>query len=558
MLPPYNNKLILEKLKELSVIEDSKLEKAYKDSEKNKIELGEELIKQDLISPENLGMVIAEALETPLIMLTNTYIQEEVLKLLPEHFCTKNRIIAFSIDNNVINIATPYINNKEVFEIIEKKTQLKTKVFFTLDREIGEILHLYKQNINDVFKELLKDAKLEDLPVEKVLETIIEYAYDSKASDIHIEPNENNAHIRYRIDGILKEITKLPKSLHDQIINKIKVECGLRTDEHLSAQDGKMKYKGKAEELDIRISIVPLTKGENCVMRLLTSNVRQYGLSDLGLSNADAEKVNKAYKKPYGMILSTGPTGSGKTTSMYAILKELHTPEKNITTIEDPVEYDVFGMNQIQVNTKTNLTFAEGLKSILRQDPDIVYVGEIRDPETAYIAVNAAMTGHLVLSTLHTNDAATTIPRLLDMNVEPFLIASTVNVVIAQRLVRKICTSCRYSYTKSNKELSEEINEKEIVKILAKQEKAKSNIRLYKGKGCAVCGNTGYSGRVGVFEVLEVTENIRKLIIEKQSADKISEQAIKDGMTPMLLDGLDKVIKGITTIEEILRVTKDK
>jgi len=558
MLPPYNNKIIYDKLKELDVIAEDKLNKFFKATETNKEDLSEILVQEDLISPENIGIVIAEAVGSPYISLAKTYIKEDVLKILPEHFADTHKIVAFSIENGILNIATPFINNKEITEIIQKKAQMPVKVFFCLERDINEILPLYKQNITEVFKEMLRDAKIEDLPVEKVLDTIIEYAYDNKASDIHMEPKDNHAMIRYRVDGVLKDIAKLPKNLHDQIINKIKVECGLRTDEHLSAQDGKMKHTTQAEELDIRVSIVPLTKGENCVMRLLASHIRQYGLNDLGLEEAENKKVEAMYKKPYGMILSTGPTGSGKTTSMYAILRELNTREKNITTIEDPVEYDVFGMNQIQVNTKTNLTFAEGLKSILRQDPDIIFVGEIRDPDTAYIAVNAAMTGHLVLSTLHTNDASTTIPRLLDMGIEPFLIASTVNIIIAQRLVRKICTNCRYSYTKSIKELTKEINDKEIIKTIEGIEKSKTNIRLYKGKGCVACGNTGYSGRIGIFEILEVTEDIRKLIVDKQSASKIAEHAIKEGMETMLHNGIKKVVAGTTTIEEVLRVTKDK
>jgi type II secretory ATPase GspE/PulE/Tfp pilus assembly ATPase PilB-like protein len=340
--------------------------------------------------------------------------------------------------------------------------------------------------------------------------------------------------------------------VHDRIISRIKVLSNLRTDEHMSAQDGKMTAHMEEEDLDIRVSILPVTQGEKAVLRLLSSHSREYTLSNLGMSPADLKKVTKAFSRSYGMILSTGPTGSGKTTSIYAILKILNTREKNIMTIEDPVEYRIGGANQVHVNAKTNLTFANGLRSILRQDPNVIFVGEIRDSETAGIAVNAALTGHLVLSTLHTNDAATAIPRLTDMKVEPFLVASTVNVIIAQRLVRQICSSCK---------IEEKIQAIEIVKhfpieLVEKHFGKLTEITIFKGKGCKICRNTGYTGRVGLFEVLEVTKGIRVLISEKADSDIIAQAAIKEGMETMLDDGLKKVATGVTTIEEVIRVTK--
>jgi len=330
----------------------------------------------------------------------------------------------------------------------------------------------------------------------------------------------------------------------------------LRTDEHLAPQDGKIRVKLDGDEdLDIRVSILPVSEGEKIVMRLLSSRLGKLSLLDLGMEESDLKKVSNAYSKAYGMILSTGPTGSGKTSSIYSILKILNTREKNITTIEDPVEYRIRGVNQIQVNTKTNLTFANGLRSILRQDPNIVFVGEIRDSETAGIAVNAALTGHLVLSTLHTNDAATTMPRLTDMKVEPFLVASTVNIVIAQRLIRKICVNCRISFIVTEGDLKKSLPV-DVIKRHYVTTGEKKEVRLYKGQGCKICHFTGFSGRIGIFEVIDVTTRIRELITQKASADEIKKQAIAEGMTTMLDDGLQKVAKGMTTIAEVLRITK--
>jgi type II secretory ATPase GspE/PulE/Tfp pilus assembly ATPase PilB-like protein len=313
-----------------------------------------------------------------------------------------------------------------------------------------------------------------------------------------------------------------------------------------------MRISLEEEDIDIRVSILPVTEGEKAVLRLLSSKFRKFSLVDLGMNEKDLKKVQDAYSRSYGMILSTGPTGSGKTTSIYAILKLLNTREKNITTIEDPAEYRIKGVNQINVNVKTNLTFANGLRSILRQDPNIIFVGEIRDSETAGIAVNASLTGHLVLSTLHTNDAATALPRLIDMNVEPFLVASTVNVIIAQRLVRKICEICKNTRNITPEELLKNLPPEIINKYIEK----KTTITIYQGAGCKICHMTGYSGRIGVFEVLEITKAIRDLITKRQDADVILQKAIQEGMTTMLDDGLEKVFQGLTTIEEVLRVTK--
>ncbi len=383
-----------------------------------------------------------------------------------------------------------------------------------------------------------------------MLSLLLGSAYDEQASDVHIEPQESEAVVRFRIDGILHEVVRVTKLLHERIITRIKVISNLRTDEHMAAQDGKMKVLIEDERVDIRVSIVPIVDGEKAVLRLLATKSRSFTLTDLGMTDSDLEKVKRAYAKSYGMILSTGPTGSGKTTSIYSILRVLNSPEKNITSVEDPVEYRIGGANQIQVNAKTNLTFANGLRSILRQDPNIIFVGEIRDNETAGIAVNAALTGHLVLSTLHTNDAATALPRLIDMKVEPFLVASTVTVIIAQRLVRKVCQGCRKS---------QEVEISELYKLFGKELVDKiftGGPTIFKGSGCILCRGSGYSGRIGLFEVLEITPTIHKLIVEKADADTILAASINEGMIRMVEDGLIKVAKGLTTTDELLRVTK--
>lgn len=330
----------------------------------------------------------------------------------------------------------------------------------------------------------------------------------------------------------------------------------MQTDEHAAAQDGRFEYHGQDNSFDVRVSILPVTDGENVVMRLLDTHTHRYSLENLGLNQTDYQKVLMAAQRPHGMIMAVGPTGSGKTTVLYTILEKLNKPEVNIMTIEDPVEYDIEGVQQTQVNQKKNLTFVNGLRSIVRQDPDIIMVGEIRDEETADIAINSALTGHLVISTLHTNDATTTFPRLMEMKVEPFLIASSVNIIIALRLVRKICKHCKESHFPSSAELEIIEQYPAALGCIDTQTEGKdiSELRLYQGKGCKMCQNTGYNGRIGIFEVLEVDEAIRLLITKKASADIINAQALKSGMVPLLCDGISKVLSGTTTLEEVIKV----
>lgn len=409
-------------------------------------------------------------------------------------------------------------------------------------------------------KEEVKSLKKEKILTEKELvgggevsiirlvDALMEYAYKANASDVHIDPEEEQVRVRLRIDGVMHETFVFPKDLHSEIITRIKVLSGLRTDEHGAAQDGRFKVLvEEGEYIDIRVSIAPTYYGENAVMRLLAEQAVAFTLETLGFTEKDRAKVVSAIKKPYGMILCTGPTGSGKTTSLYTIIKILNKPEVSILTIEDPIEYSIEGIEQIQVNARAGLTFASGLRSILRQDPDIIMVGEIRDEETAGISVNAALTGHLMLSTLHTNDAATTLPRLIDMKIEPFLIASTVNIAIAQRLVRKICPECKVKREATEAELKS-LSESLPPEIL------KGKPIFYTGKGCDKCSDSGYKGRIGIYEVLVIDDEVREAIMRRVDASEIKKIAIKNGMTPMLLDGFQKVLAGITTLEEVLRI----
>ena len=387
-----------------------------------------------------------------------------------------------------------------------------------------------------------------EVSIVDLVDDLIEFSFLERASDIHIDPFENKIVVRLRVDGVLHDTFELPKHIQLEVITRIKVLAGLRTDEHQVAQDGRFKVKVDLGFIDIRVSIAPTYYGENCVMRIL-SEKSEGGLSleSIGFSEHDMERVAKAIGRPYGMILATGPTGSGKTTTLYSILKQLNTKEVSIITIEDPIEYSVGGIDQVQVNERTGLTFAHGLRFILRQDPNIIMVGEIRDNETASIAVNAAMTGHLLLSTLHANDAATSLPRLLDMGVEPFLIGSTVNIVIGQRLVRTICTDCKTEKVLTDAEL-------ESLKLIIDVKLLNNNRKFFTGKGCNKCDGTGFRGRIGIHEILTMSEKIRDLIMKHATAADIKAAAIEEGMVTMLQDGLIKATKGISTIEEVLRV----
>jgi len=563
-------KLSPAKLKEVLVgpgfITEADFELVREEAKIQNKSIEELLVESDLIIDEHLGKLIAEELGYKFIDLKEKIISEEIIKLVPEVVAKTQRIIVFDRDKEGLKVAMADPSDYEFQKFLEKKTGEKINVYYATPQALKEALKFYRKEIEKEFAELIKTqiekikesgAEVETTPpIIKIVDTLIEYAYANRASDIHIEPFELETQVRYRIDGVLHDVLSLPKNLHNLLVARVKVLSRLRTDEHFAAQDGKFTIKFEEEKFDVRVSIVPVTEGENVVMRLHSEKARMFDLENLGLSEQNLKKIRVAIKKSYGMILATGPTGCGKTTTLYAILKLLNKPEVHIATIEDPVEYDMEGVSQIQVNPKTNLTFAKGLRAIVRQDPDIIMVGEIRDNETANIAVNSAMTGHLVLSSMHANTAATNLPRLMDMGAEPFLVASSVNIIVAQRLVRRICSKCRESYEIKTDELKNKVA-KDKFPLLLKKIGNKEKIRVYKGRGCKDCVNTGYSGRTGIFEVLEIEDSTKELIMQRADADEIEARASRNGMTTMFEDGIEKVLVGITTVEELLRVINE-
>jgi len=546
------------------IISQKDFDLAKKEAKEKNISLQEALIQKGLILDEELGELIADEIEFPFINLRKIKIKREILEIVPEIVAKKQKIIVFERTKEGLKVALAQPEDLETREFIERKTGEKVIPYYATERDIISALKYYKKEIKEEFEEIIgktleefKEIKIKApqvLPIIKIGELILNYGYENRASDIHLEPYADKTILRYRIDGVLHDVLTLPREIHDFLVSRIKILARLRTDEHEAAQDGHFSFRVPEEKFDIRVSIVPIEEGEKVVMRLLAERTKRFELEDLGLNEENLEKIKKNLKKSFGMILATGPTGCGKTTTLYAMLKILNTREVNIMTIEDPIEYDIEGINQIQVNPKTNLTFSQGLKAIIRQDPNIIMVGEIRDEETAKLAINAAMTGHLVLSTFHAIDAPTVLTRLLDMGIEPFLIASTINIAIAQRLVRKICSSCIESYEVSFSEL-EKLFGRDLASKLPQTEEKK--IRLFRGRGCPLCQNTGYLGRIGIFEILEMQDSIKNLVLEKAPAGKIKEETIKlEGMKTMIDDGLKKVEMGITTLEEILKAAK--
>lgn len=503
------------------------------------------LLSQGIITETLLGQALAEGFKLPYTDLgeAGAIIDSEQM---PVPLMAKHRAVLFQEDEKHVFIATDNPAKKRLQETLEKLFPTKKLVLsYTLSRSIDDFL---KHHRNALSKRLLKIIDENQHIAPEILQEIMNDAVIFMASDVHFEPQEKDeVIIRFRIDGVLHEVGMISKQYYANIINRIKVQSHLRIDEHYTTQDGSMRITGEQGVVDVRVSVVPTIEGEKVTMRLLGSYVKGLSLNELGLSVQDQVMIENAAKKPFGMILICGPTGSGKTTTLYTLIKMLNKPEINITTIEDPVEYRISRMNQIQVNPETNVTFARGLRSIVRQDPDIILVGEIRDTETAEISVNAALTGHLLFSTFHANDAATAIPRLLDMGTEPFLLASTLEVVGAQRLVRCICRSCRYSVS---------VEQSELIKLFptAKTYFPKKSVTLYKSKGCASCNFTGYKGRTAVFEFITINDVLRDIILKSPSRQEIWEVARRNGSRTLFEDGIDKVLSGVTTIEELLRI----
>ena len=541
---------------------------------KLEIYLGEKKVVSPMVLYENA----ASFYKIPFIDLKNQTIRKDVLFTVPEPIATTHGIISFDATDKEIKLAILDPEDIEIIEFIKKKTGLKPILHLTTPDSLSDTLKQYHKSLKAEFDYLdpnklgkiddQKDLKklAADLPVVRIVDTLLEYSVIEGASDIHIEPEEKNILVRYRIDGILRNVMVLPKSVQSGIVARIKILANLKVDEHRLPQDGRFKITTDEYKVAFRVSILPTFDGEKIVLRLLNEKAQVLSLEQLGLQPKAFQVAKRNIEKPHGIIMVTGPTGSGKTTTLYTILNILNTPEVNISTIEDPIEYRMPHVNQSQVNTKIGFTFASGLRAFLRQDPDIIMVGEIRDKETAEIAIHAAMTGHLVLSTLHTNDAPTTMPRLAEMGVPSFLVASTTNVIIAQRLVRKICSDCIQSYNLDDeqiKELEKELDTENILHTLEKEKsilsakKGMKSILFYRGKGCKRCNNTGHKGRIGIYEVLENTDAITSLILKNAPAKDIYAQALAEGMITMSEDGFIKAKNGITTIEEVMRVTKE-
>jgi len=519
------------------------------------------LIFRGLITDQALIQLIAEYYKVPYISLKNKTIDPTVLQTIPENMARSYRMVPFEKEGTNLKVAMEDPKDFEAIEQARRRTRLKIIPHLASNVEITKTLGQYKRNIREVFEQIiaenLKKATkagdnltriAQDLPVIKILETLLQYAIAEGASDIHIEALQELVVIRFRIDGVLHDIITLPKPLQKAIVARIKILSDLKIDEHRIPQDGRFKFQVDEEVVSARVSIIPAFYDENITLRLLLESTRPLPLEELGLTGKNGKIITENLKKPYGLILITGPTGSGKSTTLYSILNILNAPEVNIWTIEDPIEYGINRVNQAQINPVTGFTFASGLRALLRHDPNVIMVGEIRDNETVEMAIQSALTGHLVLSTLHTNSAAGAIPRFLDMGAEGFLVASTINVVIAQRLVRKICTACIVKYKPTDIELT--IFKEKFGEKIDKQE-------FYRGKGCPECGGSGYKGRVGIFEVLAMTPTIKELTLKHATADEISAQGYKEGMISMLQDGLDKISAGTTTIEEVLRAVRE-
>lgn len=529
------------------------------------------VVKSQLVSEEELAKAKAEVVGVPYVDLVERAISPVALGMIPRAVAEKYILLPFDYNRakNEISVAMAEPTNLETIEFIEKKANAKIKPFITTEANIQQaITSSYSQSLAIEVKAALgealpSEAKAEALditklgrvireaPVAKIVATVLEFAIKARASDIHIEAEEEKTRVRYRIDGILQEKLVLPRSVHEAVISRVKILSGMRIDEKRVPQDGRFSFNAAGLEVDLRVSCLPTTHGEKIVMRILKKTGGVPDLPELGLRGLALRRLQEAVLRPHGIILVCGPTGSGKTTTLYSVLSKINTPKVNIITLEDPVEYEITGVNQVQVNPAAGLTFASGLRSFLRQDPNIIMVGEIRDKETTDLAIQASLTGHLVFSTLHTNDASSALPRLLDLGAEPFLLASSMTCVVAQRVVRRVCPDCKEEYTPPP-EVAEEVE-----KILGKLYNAKGKLTFVKGKKCARCNSTGYLGRIGIFEVLPITEKIARLILEHSSARAVEKQAVEEGMMTMKQDGYLKAVEKVTTIEEVLRVAQE-
>ncbi len=543
------------------VITEKELKEALEYQKKKNIRIGSALLELGYIEEEELAGFLSQQLGIPSIVLKKTRISKDMLKLLPSDYMKKHLVIPVEKRGSTLVVAMVDPTDQGVINEISFITGLRVEPVVApeksikdfLEEKLGGELEIEKLIPKEMLEEeeeiefveeekKEEEEEVEEAPIVKFVNYIIMDALKKRASDIHIEPYEDFLRIRFRIDGVLHEVMNPPLKIKNALVSRIKIMSNLNIAEKRLPQDGRFKLKVKDREVDFRVSTLPTIYGEKVVIRILDKEGLKWNLSELGFEEDQLNLFRKAIKMPYGMILVTGPTGSGKTTTLYSAILELNKTEVNISTVEDPVEYNLPGINQVQVNEAIGLTFASALRSFLRQDPDIIMVGEIRDLETAEISVKAALTGHLVFSTLHTNDAPSTVERLVDMGVEPFLVASSVNLVMAQRLVRVICENCKEE-VKPDPALVKEVDIEP------------TEFRFFKGKGCKECNNTGYRGRIGIYELMEITPDIREAIIKRESSNVIREMARRNGMRTLRESGLLKVKRGITTLEEVIRTT---
>ena len=596
---------LVEKLLKAHKIGADQLETLHQQAKTEKKPLQDLVLKSSLVSEKDLTKLYADEIDIPFIELNARDIKREVLRLIPERIARQYKAVVFDVAENGSKLmAMEDPDDIQAINFLQKQLGTDLKVHIATASSIQAALDQYRGNISSELtkvmtpegvpeedEEVSEEDLAEDSPIAQTVNLIIEYAVKSSASDVHIEPRENYISVRYRVDGILREANKLPKKVLNSLVSRIKILSNLKIDEKRSPQDGRFKAEVSGQLYAVRVSTLPIVDGEKVVMRILNESAKAATLEELGFWGSSLTTVNRAITQPHGMILVTGPTGSGKSTSLFSVLSILNSPTVNISTVEDPVEYRIPGTNQTQVNPVAGMTFANGLRALLRQDPNIIMVGEVRDGETANLAVQAALTGHLVFSTLHTNNAATSLPRLLDMGIEPFLIASTVRAVVGQRLVRRLCVDCREDYEPDAavlKELGEnfgiadaatmkQLHALELQALesgIGKTNSSKTNkhspaepsttesriTRLWRAHddGCEHCGHSGYKGRMGIYEVLGSSPTIQKLIVGNSTSDVIQEQAMKDGMITMQIDGFIKSLRGQTSVEEILRVTSEK
>lgn len=596
--------LVEKLLKDADKITASQLKALHEQMATEKRSLQDVAIQSGVTTEADLLKLYAHEIDVPFVQFSPSDLPKDILKLIPERVARQYRSIAFDVDDDgVVYVAMEDPDDIQAINFLQRQLGKPMRIHIAPSSMIQSVIDQYNgaTNVNTelakviavedkeaTVEEVSEEDVAEDSPIAQTVNLIIDYGIKTRASDIHIEPRENSVIVRYRIDGVLREANKLPRKLLNAIVSRIKILANLKIDEHRAPQDGRFKISVSDHMYALRVSTLPVVDGEKVVMRILDESSKAATLEELGYWGESLRRMERAMVQPHGMILVTGPTGSGKSTSLFSALSILNSPTVNISTIEDPVEYRIIGVNQTQVNPMAGMTFASGLRSLLRQDPNIIMVGEIRDGETADLAVQAALTGHLVFSTLHTNNASTCLPRLLDMGIEPFLIASTVRVVIGQRLVRKVCPVCREEYTpdaaimerirsafslnspedfKHVHELEEEAlkagigskgptdSAKDAAVELGSSDKGIEHLWRAHEEGCSNCNHSGYVGRLGIYEVLSNGSTVQKAIISNSTSEEIEKLAIEGGMLTMQMDGFIKALRGQTTIEEIMRVT---